>query len=120
MTVNIEYELQRTDMTLREVNVFIPLGTTDQPRMGEIDGQFKHNSRDGVLLWHQSQIDSSNPSGSMEFTVNGNNVNAFFPCQVQFSSTLYAPLEVSNVANSDGPVEFELRKTAAPENYVVS
>ena len=107
-------------MTLNDVNIFIPLGTTDAPRMGDIDGQFKHNNRDGVLLWHNSQIDSSNSTGSMEFTVTGSDTNAFFPVQVQFTSTLYAPIQITACENAEGPVEFELRRVAAPESYSVS
>ena len=42
ISVNVEFELLRPDMTLTDINILLPLGTTDPPAVEEIDGQYKH------------------------------------------------------------------------------
>ena len=121
MTVAIEFELANSNLELTDVNIFIPLGTTDAPKMGEVDGQFKHNSRDGVLLWHSGVVNEGNSSGSMEFSVGGNDASSFFPIQVQFKcEKLYCGIEVTAVEDQNGAVDYEIRKSLSPDNYIVS
>jgi hypothetical protein len=38
----------------------------------------------GMMCWHFDQIDASNASGSLEFSIAGNNPDAFFPVQIMF------------------------------------
>jgi hypothetical protein len=90
---NVEYELTRKDLVLRDVNILLPLGTTDPPVIESIDGQYKHDGRAGMMYWH---FDVINSAGSMEFSIAGHNTDAFFPIQVGFTSeTLLCPIEVT-------------------------
>jgi hypothetical protein len=93
INVNVEFELTRKDLVLRDVNILLPLGTTDPPVMESIDGQYKHDGRAGMMYWH---FDVINSAGSMEFLIAGHNTDAFFPIQVGFTSeTLLCRIEVT-------------------------
>uniref|UniRef100_A0A7S4NFN2 Coatomer subunit delta n=1 Tax=Odontella aurita TaxID=265563 RepID=A0A7S4NFN2_9STRA len=121
VNVNIEFELNRTDMVLRDVNIVLPLGTTDPPAIEAIDGEHKHDPARGMLCWHHDVVDESNPSGSLEFTVPGSDVDAFFPVQVMFKSdTLYCPIEILNVTSSANGASLpnEMSKGLVPETYL--
>eukprot|EP00567_Pseudictyota_dubia_P017146 CAMPEP_0197438406 /NCGR_PEP_ID=MMETSP1175-20131217/5417_1 /TAXON_ID=1003142 /ORGANISM="Triceratium dubium, Strain CCMP147" /LENGTH=542 /DNA_ID=CAMNT_0042968131 /DNA_START=130 /DNA_END=1758 /DNA_ORIENTATION=- len=122
VNVNIEFELNqdRPDMVLRDVNIVLPLGTTDPPAIEAIDGQYKHDPARGMLCWHHDVVDSSNSTGSLEFTVPGSDVDAFFPVQVMFTSeTLYCPIEILSVtSSSDGAnIPNAMSKALVPETY---
>eukprot|EP00588_Corethron_pennatum_P001628 CAMPEP_0194287022 /NCGR_PEP_ID=MMETSP0169-20130528/33839_1 /TAXON_ID=218684 /ORGANISM="Corethron pennatum, Strain L29A3" /LENGTH=552 /DNA_ID=CAMNT_0039033599 /DNA_START=187 /DNA_END=1845 /DNA_ORIENTATION=- len=119
INVNIEYELSR-DMTLEDVDIMIPLGTTDAPDIQSIDGNYKHNPRDGVMLWHFDRIDQKNSSGSLEFTISGSDTDAFFPISVSFSSkNLLCPVDVRGVTSgeSGAQVGYAVSKMVVPESY---
>lgn len=118
--VNIEYELTRSDMTLDNVNILLPLGTTDPPVIHAIDGSYKHDDKAGVLCWHQDIIDSGNSSGSLEFEVPGSDTDAFFPVHVRFQSqSLLCPIEIDSVSSiGDGStVPNTMTKGVIPETY---
>jgi hypothetical protein len=120
INVNVEFELTRNDLVLRDVNILLPLGTTDPPVVESIDGQYKHDGRAGMMCWHFDVIDSSNSSGSMEFSIAGHNTDAFFPIQVGFTSeTLLCPIEVTGVVSSatGAPVPNELVRSFTPDTY---
>jgi len=120
INVNIEMELTRTDVVLQDVNILLPLGTTDPPVVESIDGQYKHDARAGMLCWHFDQVDANNSSGSLEFSIAGSNTDAFFPVQVGFrSETLLCPIEIANVTSSaNGTViPNQLMKSFTPESY---
>ncbi|GAX28356.1 hypothetical protein FisN_4Hh018 [Fistulifera solaris] len=120
IVVNIEMELTRPDLVLHDVNILLPLGTTDPPRIENIDGQYKHDARAGMMCWHFDQIDSSNGTGSLEFSIPGHDVEAFFPVQVGFrSETLMCPLQVMSITNmSNGtPIPHQLTKSLSPDTY---
>jgi hypothetical protein len=119
-TVNAEYELQRSDMTLTDVNILIPLGTVDPPVIESISGVYKHDPRSGVLCWHQDQINGSNSSGSLEFSIAGSNSDAFFPVQIMFSSeNLLCPIEVTALTSltNGSQVPKTMKKLVTPEKY---
>jgi hypothetical protein len=120
-TVNVEYELLRSDMTLTDVNILIPLGTTDPPVIEAISGVYKHDPRSGVLCWHQDQIQTSNSSGSLEFSIAGSNSDAFFPVQIMFSSeNLLCPIEVTALTSltTGAQVPKTMKKMVTPEKYL--
>lgn len=56
------------------------------PTIGEMDGDYYFDSRKSVLEWQLAVIDSSNSSGSLEFTIAGI-PDDFFPVNVSFYST---------------------------------
>jgi len=56
------------------------------PTVGEVDGEYVVDRQQGVLIWQLPSIDSSNPSGSLEFNCEGEDTENFFPVTVQFES----------------------------------
>lgn len=55
------------------------------PVIGDLDGEYKHDSRRNILEWSLPLIDASNKTGSLEFSVAGQ-PNDFFPVNVSFVS----------------------------------
>lgn len=55
--------------------------------MGEVDGLYEIDKQHRIIEWQLPIVDASNRSGSLEFTVNTDNVNAFFPIKVTFNSS---------------------------------
>lgn len=55
------------------------------PVIGDLDGEYKHDSRRNVLEWCLPVIDANNKTGSLEFSVAGQ-PNDFFPINVSFVS----------------------------------
>lgn len=120
INVNIEMELTRTDVTLYDVNILLPLGTTEPPVVNEIDGVYKHDPRNGMMCWHFDQVDANNSTGSLEFSIAGGDTDAFFPVQIGFrSETLLCPLQITGVTNSGtgAPIPNQTTKSFVPENY---
>jgi hypothetical protein len=121
INVNIEMELTRKDVVLYDVNILLPLGTTEPPQVNEIDGAYKHDARNGMMCWHFDMVDSNHhPSASMEFRVPGHDTDAFFPVQIGFrSETLLCPIQIVKVVNSStgAPMPNQIVKIFAPENY---
>jgi hypothetical protein len=62
-------------------------GTTAAPDIASCDGLHHHNSKAHTLEWQIDLIDSSNPSGTLEFNIAGRDTGVFFPVQVQFKSS---------------------------------
>lgn len=119
--VNIEMELTRPDATLYDVNILLPLGTTDAPSVSEIDGVYKHDPRNGMMCWHFDQVDANtNGTASMEFTIAGSDTDVFFPIQIGFrSETLLCPLQVISVTNAGtgAPIPSQTTRSFVPESY---
>lgn len=53
--------------------------------IGDLDGEYKHDSRRNILEWCLPVIDANNKTGSLEFSVAGQ-PNDFFPINVSFVS----------------------------------
>ncbi len=101
INVNMEFELQRNDAVITDVNILFPLGSTDAPAIESIDGQYKHDPNTGMMCWHHDVIDANNSTGSLEFTVPGSSVDAFFPVQIAFTSqSLLCPMEIVSLTNA--------------------
>jgi hypothetical protein len=122
--VSIEMELTRKDLVLHDVNILLPLGTTVAPSIESIDGVYKHDPAAGMMCWHFDKVDAStNTSGSMEFSIPGNNPEAFFPIQIGFrSETLLCPIVVTGVTNAStgAPIPNQMSKSFAPDSYQVA
>jgi len=123
VNVNIEFELLRPDMNLNDVNILLPLGTTDPPQIEAIDGQYKHDATNGMICWHHDEINAQNSTGSLEFSISGSDVDAFFPVQVMFQSESFmcpiAVTEVTSTANG-APVPNSLTTSVSPEKYTIA
>jgi coatomer subunit delta len=120
MNVNVEFELTRKDMCLNDVNILLPLGTSDPPAIESCDGDYKHDSMAGMMCWHFDQVDASNSSGSLEFSIAGNNADAFFPVQIIFKSEkLLCPIEITGVTSSANGTTIPnmMMKSFTPDSY---
>lgn len=123
INVNVEFELLRADMTLTDVNVLLPLGTTDPPAVEEIDGEYKHDASSGMMCWHHDVIDSNNSTGSLEFSIAGSDVDAFFPVQVMFKSqTFMCPIDIVGVTSTanGASIPNNMNRTVTPESYSIA
>lgn len=122
INVNLEFQLNRPDMTLTDVNILVPLGTTDPPVIDEIDGQYKHDANTGVMCWHHDVIDSSNSSGSIEFSIAGNDADAFFPVQLMFKSVSFlCPIEIAGVTSvmTGAAIPNNIEKAVGLDTYII-
>ena len=82
--VNVEYNLERDEMTLHNFVISIPLGTSDTPEITSVDGTTRHNRREERLEWYVDVVDSNNSSGTINFEIAQPDEDAFFPMQVSF------------------------------------
>ncbi len=126
ITVNVEYTLQHEGITLNDLIVSIPLGSsTDVPKVLNCDGQFKHNAKESVLAWRVEAVDQDSKTGSMEFTIKasrGVSVDSFFPVKVSFASNeTLVGIEVLDVVYADDGKSLRNTKSVSMsvEEYVV-
>uniref|UniRef100_A0A0E0EKW1 Coatomer subunit delta n=1 Tax=Oryza meridionalis TaxID=40149 RepID=A0A0E0EKW1_9ORYZ len=96
--VNIEYEASEM-FDLHSVIISIPLpALREAPRVRQIDGEWKYDSRNSVLEWSIILIDQSNRSGSMEFVVPPADPSMFYPISVGFSaSNTFSNVKVTGI-----------------------
>jgi hypothetical protein len=124
INVNIEMEMTRDDLVLHDVNILLPLGTTEPPSIENIDGEYKHDPSSGMMCWHFDMVDANtNSTGSLEFSVAGHNPDVFFPIQIGFrSETLLCPLVITGVTNSStgAPIPNDTTKSFVPDSYQCS
>ncbi|KAJ8682071.1 hypothetical protein QAD02_017863 [Eretmocerus hayati] len=120
--VNIEYELEQTNLELNNVQINIPLPVGSSPVVSECDGIYKHESRKNILVWTLDVIDAASKSGSMEFSVPSSRPSDFFPVHVSFTSkTPYANIKVKEVmlVEDDSPVKHSVDTVFFTDNYEV-
>lgn len=78
------------------------------PVIGDLDGEYKHDSRRNVLEWCLPVIDANNKTGSLEFSIAGQ-PNDFFPISVTFvSKRNYCDIQVSWNLSMTKATEFTL------------
>lgn len=97
--------------------------TGAHPSVTECEGDYNHDSRKNRLLWNIPVIDSSNPSGSMEFNCPSSIPGDFFPLEITFSSKIpYADLKVNQVTQVDdnSAVQFSTETVFYPEKYEIA
>ncbi|KAL0384624.1 UNVERIFIED_CONTAM: Coatomer subunit delta [Sesamum radiatum] len=120
--VNLEYEASSV-FDLQNVVISIPLpALREAPRVQQIDGEWRYDSRKSVLEWSIVLIDNSNRSGSMEFVIPAVDTSELFPISVGFTSTsTFSNLKVANILPVRGgnPPKFSQRTLLSTENYQV-
>lgn len=122
VNVSIEYSMDLKGFEFHDVQIRIPLGTTASPNIVNVDGNYKHNSSSGELIWELDLIDSSNSSGSLEFNIQQKNTDAFFPINVQLlSKRLYCPVEILEITNcaTGEHIQYGLSQGLSSEDYIV-
>ncbi|KAF7282821.1 coatomer subunit delta isoform X2 [Rhynchophorus ferrugineus] len=120
--VNIEYELAHANLELADVNINIPLPIGGAPIVGECDGTYVHEQRRNQLVWSLPLIDSSNKTGSLEFTVARSIPDDFFPLSVSFTSrTSYASIKIIDALSveDDSPVKYSVESVLYPDKYEI-
>ncbi|KAJ2157311.1 coatomer subunit delta [Coemansia sp. RSA 552] len=119
--VNIEYELNNTDLELEDVVVAIPIPPGVQPTVSDVDGVYDVNRARGVLEWQIPTIDASNANGSLDFSVPGDDSGAFFPVGVAFACKKpYFGIEITGVTTADNQdVDFSSAVALIPDQYAV-
>ncbi|KAI8614843.1 Mu homology domain-containing protein [Chytriomyces sp. MP71] len=120
--VNIEYELQVDRLELRDVTISIPYPGTSDPIIQSADGNsYQVNRQARMIDWQLPLIDASNMNGVLEFTVNDENVDGFFPIRVAFSSLRpYCSVAVGDVLALDGNrVTFSQEALLMTEDYCI-
>uniref|UniRef100_A0A3Q2Q9Z8 Coatomer subunit delta n=1 Tax=Fundulus heteroclitus TaxID=8078 RepID=A0A3Q2Q9Z8_FUNHE len=120
--VNIEYELQEENLELNDVVICIPVPSgVGAPVIGDLDGEYKHDSRRNLLEWCLPVIDANNKTGSLEFSIAGQ-PNDFFPINVSFvSKRSYCDIQVTKVSHVDGDssVRFSTETSFVVDKYVI-
>ncbi|KAG2174386.1 hypothetical protein INT43_004409 [Umbelopsis isabellina] len=120
--VNVEYELEADHMELKDVIVSIPLPSSSQPTVSQVDGEYSYDPQRHTLDWQIPIIDSSNKSGALEFNVAGDDVDAFFPTQVSFfSEKLFCNVDILDVQSveSGETTQFSKEILLLAEDYSV-
>ncbi|TFY83354.1 hypothetical protein EWM64_g672 [Hericium alpestre] len=82
--VNIEYELENEAVTLHDLVISIPLPDGSYPTVASHTGEWQLNPSSHSLDWSVPLVNAEERSGSMEFSVGGDDVAAFFPVKVHF------------------------------------
>ncbi|GLB43745.1 putative the coatomer is a cytosolic protein complex that binds to dilysine motifs and reversibly associates with Golgi non- clathrin-coated vesicles, which further mediate biosynthetic protein transport from the ER, via the Golgi up to the trans Golgi network [Lyophyllum shimeji] len=84
--VSIEYELENENVTLYDVVISIPLPTGSYPTVSSHTGDWSLDPGAHALAWSIPLISPASPSstGSLVFTVAGDDAAAFFPVRVAF------------------------------------
>uniref|UniRef100_A0A0E0EKW5 Coatomer subunit delta n=1 Tax=Oryza meridionalis TaxID=40149 RepID=A0A0E0EKW5_9ORYZ len=108
--VNIEYEASEM-FDLHSVIISIPLpALREAPRVRQIDGEWKYDSRNSVLEWSIILIDQSNRSGSMEFVVPPADPSMFYPISVP---------GIRPLKEGSNPPKYSQRVRLVADNYQV-
>ncbi|CAH8659170.1 unnamed protein product [Dicrocoelium dendriticum] len=123
--VNIEYELQNTELELCDAVVNVPLPSgSKSPSVGNYDGEYEVNAKKTQLSWILPLINASNTSGSIEFTVGTESTataDQFFPLTLSFSTDKsFCGIRVTEATNSDGnPIPFSSETRLYTEKFEV-
>ncbi|XP_001608145.2 coatomer subunit delta [Nasonia vitripennis] len=120
--VNIEYELEQTDLELNDVQINIPLPIGAKPVVSDCEGQYTHEAKKNILVWSIPIIDATTKTGAMEFSVPNSRPTDFFPVHISFSSnTPYAKIKINDVmlVEDDSPVKHSVETVFLTDNYEV-
>jgi len=120
--VNIEYELDNESLTLYDVVISIPLPTGSYPTVSAHSGDWSLNASTHSLDWSIPIISADEKSGTLEFSVGGDDAGTFFPVKVNFiAQGSLIDMGVSSVVQaSDGSdVVFSQDVTISADDYSV-
>lgn len=118
--VNIEYECQAS-FDLHNVVIGIPVHSA--PSVNQVDGDFRFDSRKGMLFWNIDMIDNANRTGSMEFKVPSVDPDSFFPVEVSFTAAkTMCDISVVSVQDTQAgaPIKYGMKTALLTESYQVS
>ncbi|GAA5824735.1 hypothetical protein JCM5353_004424 [Sporobolomyces roseus] len=127
LTVNLEYELENTSLSLHNVVISIPLPAGAEPSITEApaNGSYAINPMTGRLEWTIDEVSEAagTTSGSMEFECDGDDADACFPVGVDFVSQKgicgVEILSVVNPSTGNEPVDFSVDSLLGVDKYEV-
>lgn len=65
------------------------------PTIGDVDGSYQLDRQKKCILWQLPLLDSSSPSGMLEFNVASEDVAGFYPIHVSFTTqSLFCNVDV--------------------------
>ncbi|KAI0050583.1 hypothetical protein FA95DRAFT_1555507 [Auriscalpium vulgare] len=120
--VNIEYELEHENITLHDLVISIPLPSGDYPSVASHSGEWQLNPSSHAIDWSIPLVNADERSGSLEFSISGDDVGAFFPVKVAFVGLgNIVGVRVASVSRVDSgeEVTFSEDATLAVDNYLV-
>ncbi|KAJ7765482.1 hypothetical protein DFH07DRAFT_810736 [Mycena maculata] len=85
--VSIEYELENDGVTLYDLEIFIPLPAGSYPTVSSHTGEWSLEPNSHSLAWSTPLVSADSEStrtGSLMFTVAGDDPETFFPVRVAF------------------------------------
>ncbi|KIJ66580.1 hypothetical protein HYDPIDRAFT_174623 [Hydnomerulius pinastri MD-312] len=119
--VNIEYELENENITLFDVTISIPLPPGSYPTVST-QSEWSVNPSTHSLDWSIVQISPEDRSGTLEFTVGGDDVGTFFPVKVSFvAQGSLAGIGIAGVTRAEGGEEvvFSSDAMVSTDEYLV-
>ncbi|KAG8716760.1 hypothetical protein FRC08_008850 [Ceratobasidium sp. 394] len=121
--VNIEWELENKELELQDVTISIPLPSGAYPTVASHTGSWTINPSTHSLDWTTPQVSAdTETTGSLEFSVGGDDAEAFFPVKVDFKSEKsLIGVEVESVqrVSDAGSVEFSKEMRVGVEQYLI-
>ncbi|KAI9100618.1 hypothetical protein DFS34DRAFT_615237 [Phlyctochytrium arcticum] len=120
--VNLEYELQAEHLELRDVIISIPYPGNTPPTIAEAtEGTTDVDRGRRFIQWQIPNIDASNRSGVLEFSVQADDTAGFFPIRASFSSAkTFCGIAIQTVTSVDGNgVDFSQDTVLLTEEYSV-
>lgn len=120
--VNIEYDLENEGLILHDVVISIPLPTGSYPTVSSHSGEWSLNPSNHAIDWQIGRVDTDTRSGTLEFSVGGDDASAFFPVHVSFAAQgSIAGVRVASITKVDGgeEVTFSEDASVAVEGYTV-
>jgi len=120
--VNIEYELEHEGIILHDTVISIPLPAGSYPTVSSHTGEWALNPSSHSLDWTVGRVDADERSGTLEFSVGGDDPSAFFPVKVHFvGQGSMAGVSLASVTRVDNGEEVAFSEDAsiAVDNYSV-
>ncbi|KAG7442211.1 uncharacterized protein BT62DRAFT_450445 [Guyanagaster necrorhizus] len=121
--VSIEYDLENENVSLYDVVISIPLPDGSYPTVSSHSGEWSLEPSSHSLAWTMPLISGSDDTktGSMIFTVGGDDTGAFFPVQVSFiGEGSLAGVSVTSVSKISGEeVVYSVDSTVTADTYSV-
>ena len=115
----VEYELESSHLTLRNVVISIPFPPNSLPSVSTPDADWRADR--SALVWTIDTISSDEPTGSLEFSCEGD-ADAFFPVNVGFvaaGSLGNVDVAAATLIEGGGAAEFSQEKILTVDKYEV-
>ncbi|KAI3659637.1 hypothetical protein MP638_004372 [Amoeboaphelidium occidentale] len=120
---SVEYEILSEKLELQNVVLSIPLGSSSVvPKVNHVDGEYTVNPGTKSLEWKIPLMDASNSSGTLEFSIPGDNDSVLFPVLVSFTSSKpYIEIKVAAAISieSGQPVPFAQTGRLVTDEYKI-